>query len=148
MLGGAWMNEYCFEDIQIGQTESFQKKITVGMEDSFREITGDTNPLHRDDAFAIEVGNGKFKSHVSFGMLTASFYSTLAGMYLPGKYSLIHSINNLSFKKPVFTGDVLTVTGTVKEKYDDLMLICVSVKITNQDGIVVSEADMKILVQK
>ena len=73
------MNEYCFEDIQIGQTESFQKEITVEMEDSFRKITGDTNPLHWDDVFAIEVGNGKFKSHVSFGMLTASFYSTLAG---------------------------------------------------------------------
>ncbi|MCH5339956.1 MAG: MaoC family dehydratase N-terminal domain-containing protein [Acetatifactor sp.] len=142
------MNEYCFEDIQIGKTESFQKKITVEMENSFREITGDTNPLHWDDAFAIEVGNGKFKSHVSFGMLTASFYSTLAGKYLPGKYSLIHSIDNLSFKKPVFVGDVLTVTGTVKEKYDDLKLICVSVTVTNQDEKVVSKADMKILVQK
>lgn len=142
------MNEYGYEDIQIGQTESFQKEITVGMEDSFREITGDTNPLHRDDTFAVEVGNGKFKSHVSFGMLTASFYSTLAGVYLPGKYSLIHSIDNLSFKKPVFTGDVLTVTGTVKEKHDDLRLICVCAKITNQNGKVVSKADMKILIQK
>lgn len=142
------MNEYRFDDIMIGQTESFQKEITVEMEDSFREITGDTNPLHWDDAFAMEVGNGKFKSHVSFGMLTASFYSTIGGVYLPGKYSLIHSIDNLSFKKPVFVGDVLTVTGTVKEKYDDLKLICVSVKITNQDGQVVSKADMKILVLK
>lgn len=142
------MNEYCFEDIRIEQTESFQKEITVGMEDAFREITGDTNPLHRDDVFAVEVGNGKFKSHVSFGMLTAAFCSTLAGVYLPGKYSLIHSIDNLSFKKPVFAGDVLTVTGTVKKKYDDLKLICVSVKITNQDRKVVSKADMKILVQK
>lgn len=147
-IGDAWMNEYCFDDIRIGQTEGFQKEITVGMEDSFREITGDINPLHRDDAFAVEVGDGKFNNHVSFGMLTASLYSTLGGVYLPGKYSLIHSIDHISFKKPVFAGDVLTVTGTVKEKYDDLKLICVSVKITNQDGQVVSKADMKILVLK
>lgn len=142
------MNEYCYDDIRIGQTESFQKEITARMEDSFREITGDTNPLHRDDAFAMEIGNGKFKGHVSFGMLTASFCSALAGVYLPGKYSLIHSIDNLSFKKPVFVGDVLTVTGTVKEKYDGLKLISVSVNVTNQDGKVVSKANMKILVQK
>ena len=142
------MNEYCYDDIRIGQTESFQKEITAGMEDSFREITGDTNPLHSDDAFAIEIGKGKFKGHVCFGMLTASFCSTLGGVYLPGKYSLIHSIDNISFKKPVFVGDVLTVTGTVKEKYDDLKLISVSVNVTNQDGKAVSKANMKILVQK
>lgn len=142
------MNEYIFSDIQIGQTESFQEEITVEMENSFREITGDVNPLHRDDSFAVKVGNGKYKAHVSFGMLTASFCSTLAGVYLPGKYSLIHSIDKLSFMKPVFAGDVLTVTGTVKEKNDDLKLICVSVRITNQDEKVVSKAGMKILVLK
>lgn len=142
------MNEYRFKDIYIGQTESFNKEITVGMENSFREITGDINPLHSDDAFAIEMGNGKFTGHVSFGMLTASLYSTLAGVYLPGKYSLIHSIENLSFKKPVFAGDMLTVIGSVNEKWEDLKLIRVGVKVLNQYGKVVSKADMKILVLK
>lgn len=142
------MNEYEFNDLQIGQTEGFQKEITAEMENAFREITGDMNPLHKDDEFAEEVGKGRFKSHVSFGMLTASLYSTLAGVYLPGKYSLIHSIDNLSFKKPVYAGDILTVTGTVCGKQEDLKLILVTAKISNQDGKTVSKADMKILVQK
>lgn len=142
------MNEYTFDEIMGGQIECFSKEITTEMEDAFRKITGDVNPLHSDDDYAVRIGNGRFKSHVSFGMLTASLYSTMAGVYMPGKYSLIHSIDNISFKNPVFVGDVLTVTAVVTGKQNDLKLIQVSVKITNQNQKVVSKADMKILVQK
>ncbi len=142
------MNSYRFEEITVGQTESFSREITREMEDSFRALTGDMNPLHRDDGFAREIGNGRYPSHVCFGMLTASLLSSLAGMLLPGEYSLIHSIDSISFKKPVFVGDTLTVTGTVTEKVEDLRLILVSVRITNQAQKLVSGAKMKILVQK
>ena len=142
------MKEYTFDELYVGQTESFTKEMTTEMEDMFRRITGDENPLHRDDGYATEVGNGKFPSHVTFGMLTASLYSTLAGMYLPGKYSLIHSFEKLDFKKPVFAGDVLSVSGTIKEKQDDLKLIMVDAIIKNQNQKTVSKALIKIIVQK
>ena len=142
------MKEYTFDELYVGQTESFTKEMTTEMEDMFRRITGDENPLHRDDGYAREVGNGKFPSHVTFGMLTASLYSTLAGMYLPGKYSLIHSFEKLDFKKPVFAGDVLSVSGTIKEKQDDLKLIMVDAIIKNQNQKTVSKALIKIIVQK
>ena len=80
-------------------------------------------------------------------MLTASLYSTIAGMYLPGKYSLIHSIE-IKFIKPVFAGDVLTVTGTVDEKHENMKLLRLKVKIVNQTDECVSKADMKVLVLK
>ena len=142
------MREYTFDEIEVGLTESFTTKITTEMEDMFRSITGDENPLHRDDDYAKEVSGGKFESHVAFGMLTASLYSTIAGMYLPGKYSLIHSLERVDFKKTVFAGDELTVIGTVKEKQDDLHLIILDVVIRNQNNKVVSKAGMKVLVQK
>ncbi len=142
------MREYTFDEIEVGLTESFTTKITTEMEDMFRAITGDENPLHKDDDYAKEVSGGKYESHVAFGMLTASLYSTIAGMYLPGKYSLIHSLERVDFKKPVFVGDELTVTGTVKEKQDDLHLIILDVVIRNQNNKVVSKAGMKVLVQK
>lgn len=41
------MNEYTYDDILIGMTESFKKRITPEMEDAFRAITGDENPLHK-----------------------------------------------------------------------------------------------------
>lgn len=142
------MNEYTYDDILIGMTESFSKRITPEMEDAFRAITGDENPLHKDDVYAVQVSGGKFERHVAFGMLTASLYSTVAGMYLPGKYSLIHSLENVDFKKPVFAGDELFVTVTVKDKQDDLHLIILDVVIRNQNNKVVSKASMKVLVQK
>ena len=142
------MNEYTMDEIQIGMECSFKKVITLEMEDAFREISGDDNPLHRDDNFAREIGKEKFKCHVSFGMLTASFYSTMAGMYLPGKYSLIHSFDDLSFLQPVYVGDELEVTGRVIDKNEDLRLMVLKVMIRNQNGKVVSRAKMKVLVMQ
>ena len=142
------MNDYTYEEIEIGQVESFSKEMTREMEILFGEISGDVNPLHVDDDFAQDISRGKFKSHVTYGMLTASLYSTIAGVYLPGKYSLIHSFDKISFKKPVYVGDVLTVTGTVTDKQDDFKLIYLFVKVTNQHNQTVSEANMKVLVQK
>lgn len=142
------MNDYKIDQIEVGMEASFSKQITREMEDSFRTITGDNNPLHRDDNFARDVSNEKFRGHVAFGMLTASLYSTMAGMYLPGKYSLIHSIDELSFLAPVFIGDVLEVSGKVIDKNIDLKFIVIKVVIKNWDKKTVSRAKMKVLVMK
>ncbi len=142
------MNEYKLSDLSVGMTASFQKTITLEDEEAFRKISGDLNPLHQNDNFANEISNGKYKCHVSFGMLTASLYSTIAGMYLPGKYSLIHSFDEISFMKPVFVGDFLTVTGEITDKDDYLKMIKLKVVITNQDGKKVSRAQMKVIVMK
>ena len=141
------MNEYLFKDLSVGQTESFQVTVTKEMEDCFRKMTGDVNPLHASDEFAEEIGKGKFQSHVTFGMLTASFYSTLAGVYLPGKYSLIHSLD-IKFQKPVYMGDQLTITGEIAGMQDELNLIQIKAIIRNQKTQKVSQADMKVLVMK
>ena len=142
------MNEYTISEIEVGMKISFVKEITKEMEDSFRVISGDENPLHQDDAYAQEISDGKYAAHVTFGMLTASLYSTVAGMYLPGKYSLIHSFEELSFLKPVFAGDHLTVEAEVIDKQDTLQLIRLKIVIKNQDNKTVSRAKMKVLVMK
>ena len=139
------MNEYKYADIAEGLSESFSRTVTAEMEDSFRAMTGDENPLHKDDEFARSV-KGLFRGHVAFGMLTASLYSTLAGVYIPGKFSLIHSFEDIKFLKPVYEGDTLTVSGTVKEKNDALNLILVKARIINQNNETVSSAKIKILV--
>ncbi|MEY8335438.1 MaoC/PaaZ C-terminal domain-containing protein [Lachnospiraceae bacterium 47-T17] len=142
------MNDYSISEIEIGIKASFKRKITTKMEDSFREICGDENPLHKDDNFAKKISADRFDRHVTFGMLTASLYSTIAGMYLPGKYSLIHSFDELSFLKPVFVGDELTVEGEIIDWNETLGLIKLKVAIKNQNGKIVSKAKMKVLVMK
>lgn len=142
------MNEYTISDLSVGLKASFRRRITAEMENAFREISGDENPLHKDDIFAYQISNGKYKKHIVFGMLTASLYSTMAGMYLPGKYSLIHSFEELSFLKPVFIGDELFVEGVIIDKDEELCLIRIRVTIRNQEKTLVSRAKIKILVMK
>ncbi len=134
------MNKYNYDDIDIGHEEHFQVTVTDGMLDSFRAITGDENPFHRDDAFAKEHG---YNSHVCFGMLTASFLSTLAGMYLPGEKSIIQS-TEVKFAKPVYPGDMLTVSGTVSEKNDAFNVMKLKVSMKNQNGEKVLRGSMQV----
>lgn len=134
------MNHYTYEEINVGQKESFTVTVTEEFQDDFRHITGDENPLHKDDEFARNRGH---REHVVFGMLTASFLSTLAGVYLPGEKSLIHSVET-KFLRPVYIGDTLTIEGTVTEKNDTYHLIQVKATIKNQDGDKVSKASLQI----
>lgn len=138
------MNEYFYEDLEVGKKESFSVTVTEKMLDSFRDITKDENPLHCDEGFARKEGYG---GRVAYGMLTASFLSTLAGVYLPGRYSLIQSVE-IKFAKPVYIGDVLTVTGEVTETNDTYGLIFVKVSVTGADGKKVCRGKMQIGVKK
>lgn len=102
--------------------------------------------MHKDDRFAREsISGGRFTGHVTFGMLTASLYSTLCGMYIPGEYSLLHSME-LKFLRPVYAGDTLTVEGEVTDKQEGLRLLRVRAGIMNQHGKCVSKADIKVMV--
>ena len=93
------MNTYEYEDLETGHREEFSVTVTEEMLDRFRDITGDMNPFHRDDDFAKKHG---FRSHAAFGMLTASFLSTLAGMYLPGEKSISRAmIRELYRPRPI-----------------------------------------------
>ena len=134
------MNEYMYGDIEVGHKEQFSIRITNEMMELFNIITDDNNPLHTDMTYAFEVG---YPNRVVYGMLTASFLSTLAGVYLPGKYSLIHDVS-FSLPKPVFLGDELTIVGEVIDKIDTFKLIDLKVSITNQDNKKVLRGSMRI----
>lgn len=134
------MNKFSYEDLQIGLSQEFLTEITQDMMEQFRSITGDINPLHNDKKFA--EGRG-YDGCVVYGMLVSSFYSTLAGVYLPGERSLIQSID-IKMVKPVFVGDRLTVKGEVQERHDTFKMVRLKCQITNQLGKKVSKAVMQI----
>lgn len=134
------MNTYRFEDIELGLTESFKVTVTSDMMDAFKNITGDVNPLHCDKTFSKQEG---FKDRVVYGLLTSSFFSALAGVYLPGEKSLIHE-TQFKYKKPVFIGDELTISGTVSEIDDKFRVFTMKVSIINQDSEKVIRGSMRI----
>ena len=124
------MNSYTIRDITPGLTESFTVTVTSEMMEHFYAITGDNSPIHMDADYAARRG---YPGRVVYGMLGASFFSTLAGVYLPGEHCLLHSVE-CKFAKPVFIGDTLTVTGKVEEVNETFMEITIKATITNQDG--------------
>jgi len=92
-----------YDDLTVGQTASLQKTITEEDLALFIQITGDKNPLHVEDAFAKQTFFGQKIAH---GMLSASLFSTLVGMHLPG-IGAIYKSQVLEFLRPVFIGDTL-----------------------------------------
>ncbi len=134
------MNSLSFEEIEIGMQCSFDVSITPEIMDSFLNITGDKNPLHTNNDFAVKKG---FKGRVVYGMLTASFMSTVAGMYLPGEKSLIHSMEG-KFLKPAYVGEELKVYGEVTGKNDLFRFIELKITVYNSEQQKVYKGKMKV----
>ena len=133
------MNAYRLADLSTGISYSFRVSVTAQMMDQFAALSGDANPLHTERDFALSCG---YRDRVVYGMLTASFYSTLVGMYLPGRYALLQEVD-ASFIAPVFPGDELTVFGEVTAIHQMLRQIEIRAKITNQLGEKVSRAKIR-----
>ncbi len=133
------MNNYDFGSIAVGDTATFERVITREMMEAFLVVSGDNNPLHVDEDYAKSQG---FDSCVVYGGVSTSFFSTLAGVYLPGRRCILHSVESM-YKKPVFVGDTLTVNGEVSEVNTVYGEITVKVRISNQHGKVVTRGLFK-----
>ncbi len=123
------MNEYRFEDLRIGKEEYFTVTVTEEMMKQFMDLSGDVNPLHTDDDFAVEQG---YRKKVVYGLLTTSFISKLIGVLLPGRYCLLQGID-VKYTKPVYAGDILIVKGIVDELHESVRRASIKVEIINQD---------------
>ncbi len=138
------MNSYRYEELKIGMCESFDVAVDEAAFSSFLEITGDINPLHNDRNYAEKKGH---RDRVAFGMLTSSYLSTLAGVYLPGKLSLIQSVE-VKFLKPVILGEKLRVSGEIVDMNDSVKRIELRVIITNEDKVKVLKGRMQVLLDE
>jgi 3-hydroxybutyryl-CoA dehydratase len=98
------------EDFHVGQKARLTKTFTEADVRRFVEITGDTNPLHVDDTFAAST---RFGRRVLHGMLTASIFSTMVGMLLPGTGAIYRS-QTIRFLLPVYVGDTVTAHFVVR----------------------------------
>ena len=136
------MNRLTYEEIEIGREVRFPVSLQEASMAWFREITGDENPLHCDEAYARAQG---MEGRVVYGMLTASFLSTVAGMYLPGERSLIHEVE-LKFPKPLLLSEsgMLEVTAKVTDKHDVFRRLTLKVAVTNEKGEKVLRGTMKV----
>ena len=137
------LNELKYDDIFIGQQESFIINITESMVEKFSNLSGDLNPLHMDNKFA---ESSSFNKRIVHGMLLASFFSQLIGMKLPGKNALYFS-QTLNFRSPCYIDDQIEVVGEVIEKSDSTQIITVSTTIFNKSKTCLIDGIAKIIVR-
>ena len=102
-----------FEDLSEGQSAELTRVATAAVVEAFAELSGDTNPLHLDEAYARTTSFGQRVAH---GMLGAAYISAVIGSKLPGP-GAVFMTQNLRFRRPVHLGDAVTARVTVKTLY-------------------------------
>jgi len=122
-------NQLNLEQIQVGQTFELTHTITQEDVNAFAALTGDYNPVHMDPQFAKRTLFGKPVVH---GMLTASFISTMIGLFIPGPGALWTS-QTIEFLNPTYIGDVIKVMAKVRAKSAATRMISLEISIFNQD---------------
>lgn len=134
------MHGRTYDEIHVGDTASFSKTITESDIHSFSAVTGDFNPAHVDEHYMQTSSLGKkMGGRIAQGMLTSGLFSTLVGMYIPGKGALYVS-QTCNFKRPVRIGDSIRAECEVVEKMEKNR-IRMHTRCLNQRGEVVVEGE-------
>ncbi len=138
------MNHYTFDELKTGMEADFEVTVTEQMHESFMQLSGDENPMHTDAEYAKSRG---YDGKLVYGMLTASFYSRLVGMYLPGEYCIFHQAD-ASFNAAVYVGDTLYVHGEIVELHEGFKRAKIKAYIKNGSGKKVSRAMLTVGVDR
>ena len=118
------------DEFEPGQHATFTKTFTEEDVQRFIAITSDVNPLHVDDAFAAKT---RFGRRVLHGMLTASLFSTMVGMLLPGTGAIYRS-QTLTFLLPVHVDETVTAHFVVRSVDRERHRLVIDAWIENEAG--------------
>ncbi len=119
-----------YEELEIGEKASFSKTISESDIYMFAGLTGDFNPMHINAEYARTT---RFKKRIAHGPLTQSLIAPVLGMQLPGLGTVALEFF-CRFKAPVYCGDTITASATVREKIEDKKWVRMTLTWTNQNG--------------
>ena len=125
------MSEASVLGIKVGDKATFSKTVSEADVVSFAEITGDSNPLHLDEAYAAKT---RFKGRIAHGMLSASFFSAALGTKLAPNATVVYLSQQLRFQRPVKIGDTVTATCEVTAVQPERRFVTVKTDCVNQAG--------------
>lgn len=125
---------------KVGDKALFSKTLSEADLVLFAGLSGDSNPLHIDAAYAAKT---RFKERIAHGLLTASLISAVLGTKLPGPGGVYVS-QTLRFLKPVRIGDTITAQAVVTEIHPEKPLLTLETLCFNQhaERVVEGEAVM------
>ncbi|HWQ38702.1 MAG TPA: bifunctional enoyl-CoA hydratase/phosphate acetyltransferase [Burkholderiales bacterium] len=130
-----------FDEIAVGDSASLTRTLTPRDIRLFAAMSGDVDPAHLDPGYA---GNSLFRELIAHGMWGGTLISTVLGTRYPGP-GTIYVSQTLHFAHPVTIGDTLTVTVTVKEKFERTRHVIFECRCVNQDARVVISGTAEVL---
>ena len=99
------------EEISVGLSAEITRTVTQANIQAFADLSGDTNPVHVDPAFAATT---RFKGPIAHGMLCGALISAVLGTRLPG-IGAVYMNQTMKFCAPVHPGDVTRAVVTVTQ---------------------------------
>ncbi|MDE2571042.1 MAG: MaoC family dehydratase [bacterium] len=126
-----------FEEYAVGQKTQYVKQITDEEIAAFVGLSGDSYPLHTNEAYAKRT---RFKGRIAHGLLTASLLSTANALML-GLPGGIYVSQTLRFRAPVYPGDTITATAEVIALMPERRRIRCRTTCVNQKGEMVLEGE-------
>lgn len=130
--------------MNIGDQRSYQRVITKQDVETFGKLTGDMNDAHFNEAYAKTT---IFKKPIVHGMLVGSLFSKIFGLDYPGE-GTIYCSQSLSFKKPVYPDQVLTVIVTVKDIVLEKNRVIFTTEILNENNEVMVTGEAMLMPKK
>lgn len=131
-------------NFDIGESAVLSKTISSEDIDAFARITGDTNPIHLDDAYARET---RFGGRIAHGILGAGLISAVLGTQLPGP-GAIYLGQTLRFKAPVRPGDTIAARATVTQWNAEKGTVTLATEAVNQAGTIVMTGEATLIMSR
>ena len=136
-----YLENKVFAEIKVGDSASLVRTLRPEDIQLFAVMTGDINPAIVDQEFA---HSGIFREVIAHGMWSASLISTVLGTQYPGPGTILVD-QSVRFLRPVTIGDTITITVTVKQKFDHNHHVLFDCSCTNQEGVPVIQGTVEAL---
>jgi len=131
-------------DLAIGDTFTKSRTITDELIRAFAELSGDHNPIHLDEDFAAKT---RFGRRIAHGMLSGAFISAVLGFEFRER-KIVYLSQTMKFTAPVFIGDTVTTTATVRNIREGKGIVTLETTCTKQDGTVAVQGQAMVMILK
>lgn len=132
------------QELQVGDKASSSRQVTETDLALFASATGDTNPIHFDQAYAESTF---FKGRIAHGVLSAGFVSAVIANRLPG-LGTVYVSQDLKFLAPVRLGDTVTAQVEVLDVDRERNRVRLRTTCTNQEGTTVLDGEAVVMPPK